>query len=119
MGRISEHLSKVRSAEELELAADISKFKARIEAISGQSSTVAKGASEVQVFKEPFFKVLKGTTSLGSSSFFQNYHTRYIKTGSSWPVFHMMLFVGAVGYCLDFQFHLKHQRHGAKDAHGH
>lgn len=44
----------------------------------------------------------------GFNRFFEWYHKTYFKTNSPKPVLHAMVFIGAVGYAIEYP-HIKHE----------
>lgn len=116
MGRVADTLAKIRTPEKLEAAA---KALEQIKALSSSGPSAAAGAPTAQVFHEPFFQTLKGQGQLGQMGWFQNYHAKYFVPGRLGPLTHLCLFLGVVGYAMDYTFHLQYERHGVRDAHKH
>eukprot|EP00310_Coccolithus_braarudii_P017890 CAMPEP_0183331118 /NCGR_PEP_ID=MMETSP0164_2-20130417/522_1 /TAXON_ID=221442 /ORGANISM="Coccolithus pelagicus ssp braarudi, Strain PLY182g" /LENGTH=81 /DNA_ID=CAMNT_0025499497 /DNA_START=22 /DNA_END=267 /DNA_ORIENTATION=+ len=64
----------------------------------------------------PYMKVLKGELPIQTWSFAKSYK-KYFDKGSIRPVLHVCMFMGILGYTLDFNRHLKHNRHAALEKH--
>merc|ERR1712060_169922 len=61
----------------------------------------------------PYLKALKGELPMQQWGFAQNYK-KFFDTGSVRPLFHICIFVGVVGYTLDYWRHLRFERHSVK-----
>jgi len=94
---------------------------ARMSQLISSSTPAAADASaaSAQVFQEPFFKILKGNGPLSNFTWFRNYHSKYIVTGRLWPLTQVCLFLGCLGYSMEYAYHLQYERHGVRDSHGH
>jgi hypothetical protein len=88
----------------------------QIKSMSSSSSGAAAGAPTAQVFSEPFFKVLKGEGTLGKMAWFADYHKAHFVKGTGRPLVHVCLMIGAIGYAIEYTYHLQCARLAALPA---
>lgn len=90
-----------------------------MEQIKSLAATSVEGGakSSAAVFSEPFFQTLKGEGVLGKMGWFQSYHKAHFVGGTGRPLVHVCLLIGAIGYTMEYAYHLQYQRHGVRDAH--
>lgn len=74
---------------------------------AGSAAAADASAQSAQVFKEPFFKVLKGEGPLSNYAWFRNYHAKYFVPGRLAPLTHICLFLGCLGYSMEYAYHLQ------------